>query len=86
MLCLQYVFYSLLPIGYIMWHQNNSQTPQILPRRDRAPVLKFLDPPLAIQYGMHCTAIKSNAEQTSTTVNKLNAYLTCAGFKERKIF
>ena len=32
-------------------HQNNRQTPRILPCRDRpSPVLKFLDPPLGYDH------------------------------------
>ena len=50
--CLQYVLYSLFSLRegmvYVKGHQNNRQIPKILPRRDRAPILKFLDPPLHV--------------------------------------
>ena len=48
--CLQYVLYSLRSLQKhricVKGHQNNLQTSKIIPRRDSAPVFKFLDPPL----------------------------------------
>ena len=51
---LQCVLYSLLSLQQdrvgVKGHQNNLQTSKIIPRLDRAPVKKFLDPPLLVPY------------------------------------
>ena len=62
MQCLQYLFYHQLPLQKhricVKGHQIlriHSQTPRILPRRDRPTALIFLDPPLnAVTYFEHC--------------------------------